>query len=123
MRRRTHLSLTRATKNIVITIEQLRELAPWHSDVDVGNGIRTSDGNDKLNAPVTTADPMKIGNLLKRIYPSGLADKSFLDVACNCGAYSLLARDMGASRVLGFDVREHWIRQANFLHDNPPRAA
>ena len=34
--------------------------------------------------------------------------------ACNCGGYSLVASDLGAHS-FGFDVRDRWIRQAQFL--------
>jgi tRNA (mo5U34)-methyltransferase len=103
-----------------ITIEQLRALAPWHFDIPVGNGLKTGNGNDQLDEQPTLANPKKIGKLISAIYPEGLHGKSFLDVACNGGGYSLLARDLGAERVLGFDVREHWITQARFLLDNLP---
>lgn len=103
-----------------ITLDQLRELAPWHFDMPVGEGLRTADGNDLLNERPNAVDPKKIGKVLTHIYPDGLVGKRFLDVACNGGGYSLLARDLGAEHVLGFDVREHWIRQANFLRDHLP---
>ncbi len=38
-----------------------------------------------------------------------------LDCACNCGAYLFWAKDEGAGRCRGFDVRAHWIDQARFL--------
>jgi SAM-dependent methyltransferase len=44
-----------------------------------------------------------------------LEGKRFLDCACNCGGYSFWARELGAEECFGFDVREHWIRQARFL--------
>ncbi len=103
-----------------ITIEQLRSLAPWHFDMPVADGLRTADGNDQLAIRPNAVDPKKIGKLLAAIYPEGFAGKRFLDVACNGGCYSLLARDMGAEYVLGFDVRDHWINQAKFLRDNLP---
>lgn len=103
-----------------ITLDQLRELAPWHFDMPVGDGLRTSDGNDQLAERPNAVDPKKIGKVLTSVYPDGLHGKRFLDVACNGGCYSVLARDLGADYVLGFDVREHWIRQANFLRDNLP---
>ena len=57
---------------------------------------------------------------MKRIYPEGFAGKSFLDCACNCGGYSFWAKELGAEECFGFDVREHWINQANFLLQNRP---
>ena len=38
-----------------------------------------------------------------------------LDCACNCGYFLFWSRELGAGECLGFDAREHWIRQARFL--------
>jgi len=48
------------------------------------------------------------------IYPKGLAGKSFLDAGCNAGGYCFVAKDLGAKETLGFDPRDHWIKQAEF---------
>jgi SAM-dependent methyltransferase len=47
--------------------------------------------------------------------PGGLDGRSVLDCACNGGAYLFWAREAGAGRCFGFDLREHWIEQARFL--------
>jgi SAM-dependent methyltransferase len=101
-------------------VSQLRDLAPWHFDVELGEGIRTVDGNQaryggKEEWPIAVINPSELAPLLKRIYPDGLGGKRFLDVACNGGGYSILAKRLGARFVLGFDAREHWIFQATFL--------
>ena len=51
----------------------------------------------------------------KKYYPAGLKGKDVLDVACNAGGYCLIAQEFGAQSVTGFDIRQHWINQANFL--------
>jgi SAM-dependent methyltransferase len=88
--------------------------------VDVRGGVTTAD------AAEVEVDP-KFGKvsfhdvepgfktLISSLYPDGLAGRSVLDCACNCGGYSLWSRELGASRCFGFDVRDHWIRQAEFL--------
>jgi 2-polyprenyl-3-methyl-5-hydroxy-6-metoxy-1,4-benzoquinol methylase len=88
--------------------------------VDVRGGVTTAD------AAEVEVDP-KFGkvsfhdveptykNLMASLYPDGLAGRSVIDCACNCGGYSLWSRELGASRCFGFDVRDHWIRQAEFL--------
>lgn len=98
-------------------IEELRSLAPWHLDIEIAPGVRTSDGNapdyddpDRRNVSVVNVEEMR--PLFQALDMNG---KSFLDVACNAGGYSLLAHSMGASRVFGFDAREIWIEQALFL--------
>jgi SAM-dependent methyltransferase len=55
---------------------------------------------------------------LGSLYPNGLEGRSVLDCACNCGAYLFWAKEMGAGRCFGFDLREHWITQARFLMEH-----
>jgi SAM-dependent methyltransferase len=53
--------------------------------------------------------------LMRDLYPGGLAGRSVLDCACNCGGYLFWSKELGAGRCFGFDVRSHWIDQAEFL--------
>lgn len=94
----------------------LRSLGPWHFDVDLGNSRRTVEGNSS-DGPrrVSVIDPHELEPLLLKIYPGGLDGRSFLDVACNGGGYSVVAQRLGASRTFGFDSREHWVSQARFI--------
>jgi SAM-dependent methyltransferase len=98
---------------------EIQALAPWHVDIEIAPGLRTSQGNikpeDGSRLSIGIVDPDEIRPLLKAIYPEGLGGKRFLDVACNGGGYSMVANDLGAEYVFGFDVREHWIKQAEFL--------
>lgn len=100
-------------------LAELRRLAPWHLDVEVRNGIRTSDivvlGTEGHGA-VKVIDPRPAYvQLVRRIYPSGLGGLTVLDCACNCGGYVFWSKELDAGDCFGFDVREHWIRQARFL--------
>jgi len=92
-------------------LEQVRALAPWHMNIALTPELRTIDGNDHA---IPLINPGELRPLLEALYPSGLGGKRFLDCACNGGGYSLLASDLGAYSY-GFDVRDHWIRQARFL--------
>ncbi len=98
---------------------EIQALAPWHIDVEIAPGLRTGQGNvepqDGARLAMGIVDPNEIRPLLRAIYPGGLGGKRFLDVACNGGGYSMVANDLGAEYVFGFDVRDHWIRQAEFL--------
>ena len=101
-------------------VEALRDLGPWHFDIEIARGVRTVDGNrddngNNLFGFIPLIKPEEVSGLLRRVYPQGLEGKSFLDVACNAGGYSFVAKAMGASRTLGFDVRAHWIAQAEFV--------
>jgi tRNA (mo5U34)-methyltransferase len=41
-----------------------------------------------------------------------------LDCACNCGAFLFWAKELGADECFGFDIRQHWIDQAEFLREH-----
>lgn len=102
--------------------EKLKSLAPWHFDIELPSGIRTSEGNiqDYTNPDfkkVHTIDPNEMEKDILSIYPEGLNGKTFLDVGCNAGGYCFLASKLGAKYCLGFDVRDHWINQANFIKE------
>ena len=113
-----------------LTAAQLREevirLGPWHMDVEITPDVSTSafleappDTYPDWYGPITFHTPHD-GFLrrLRRVFPDGLEGRSVLDCACNCGAYLFFAKEAGAGRCVGFDVREHWIRQARFLAEH-----
>jgi SAM-dependent methyltransferase len=95
--------------------DQIAALAPWHFDIEI-NGVRTGAFANGMNVLTPAAGESMRARLL-RLYPDGLQGRSVLDCGCNCGAYLFAAKDVGAGHCLGFDVREHWIRQARFLAD------
>jgi tRNA (mo5U34)-methyltransferase len=110
-----------------LTAAQLREevirLGPWHMDVEITPEVSTSafleapaDIYPDSFGPISFHSPHD-GFLrrLRRAFPNGLEGRSVLDCACNCGAYLFYAKEAGAGRCVGFDVREHWITQARFL--------
>jgi SAM-dependent methyltransferase len=61
--------------------------------------------------------PAKFAQLTEGI---DLADKSFLDVGCNCGEMCRLAAAGGAARTLGIDINRDYIQQARALHPGRP---
>jgi 2-polyprenyl-3-methyl-5-hydroxy-6-metoxy-1,4-benzoquinol methylase len=104
-------------------IESIRRLGPWHHDIELNDEVHTG----KVFSPtgtlpkgendgVTLISPRKqFTNLVKGVYSDSMLEgKTFLDCACNGGGYCFLAREFGATNVVGFDVREHWINQAKF---------
>ena len=110
-------------KQIAIASD-VREREPWHIDVEVVPGVRTGDligSHRRSHGPVSfirTEQPFK--EMIRSIYPAGLQGRRVLDCACNCGAYSLWSRDLGADFCYGFDAREHWIDQAWYLRAHRP---
>jgi hypothetical protein len=101
-------------------IAEGRSLVPWHLDVEVRPGLSTRDfAHDDYPEEfgrVRMIDPRpRFMETLARVFPDGLAGRSVLDCACNCGGFLFWARDAGAGKCLGVDAREHWIDQARFL--------
>ena len=105
---------------------EIRRLGPWHHDVEIAPGIRTGDpawrpAPDPVFGTPSIIDPfVNFERAVAALFPHGLKGRSFLDCACNAGGYLFAARQLGAGRCFGFDVREHWIRQAHFLAGHLP---
>jgi 2-polyprenyl-3-methyl-5-hydroxy-6-metoxy-1,4-benzoquinol methylase len=100
-------------------------MRPWHLDIPLTESISTGSafGAKSLereeNEGVSLISPRdSFVNFVKQLFGGSLAGKSFLDCACNSGGYCFFAREMGAERCFGFDVRKHWIDQARFVQRN-----
>jgi tRNA (mo5U34)-methyltransferase len=106
--------------------EEIIRLGPWHFDIKITDGLST---RVSLEAPPGTY-PDSVGHVpfhdlraehrvhLKNLYPGGLEGRTVLDCACNSGGYLFWSRELGAGHCFGFDVREHWIRQARFIQEH-----
>lgn len=94
--------------------DKLTQLAPWHFKIELEEGVFTTDFN---KSRMSTVPPYQLQGLYKRLYPDGMAGKSFLDIGCNGGGYCFLAHQQGCRDIYGFEVRDHWINQCNFLRD------
>jgi SAM-dependent methyltransferase len=108
--------------NSVAEVEQkLRELGPWHFDIEVAPGVRSAKYNKETYGDVDldkvgVVDPNEMRELLTVILPDGgVSGRTFLDVGCNAGGYCFVAHELGAKGCYGFDVRDHWIKQAEFV--------
>lgn len=113
------------------SLEELRQeamrLGPWHIEIDITPELST---RATLEAPPGTYAESAFEGMsfqspkegfmrkMKRIFPSGLEGRSVMDCACNCGAYLLWCKELGAGDCYGFDARDHWIRQARFLAEH-----
>lgn len=103
--------------------EEIIRLGPWHLDVQVTSEIGTAVFLDapadrysaSMGKPSFINPRQQFISLMKQVYPEGLKGKRFLDSACNCGGYCFWAKELAASECFGFDVRPHWIEQAQFL--------
>lgn len=100
---------------------QVEALAPWHLLVELNDEVNTVASSQVHTDGRKTSlvdGKRRFDRIAKSIYPDGMKGKTFLDCACNCGGYSFWAKELGADRTFGFDVREHWINQAEFLRDH-----
>jgi tRNA (mo5U34)-methyltransferase len=101
-------------------LARARELSPWHFDYEILPGTNTGSLNrpdyaDPSKQRVAIVDPGEMRTFFQKYYPSGLAGKTMLDVACNSGGYCFLSYTLGVERVVGIEVRQHWLDQAEFI--------
>jgi 2-polyprenyl-3-methyl-5-hydroxy-6-metoxy-1,4-benzoquinol methylase len=120
------MSFSENTPSNQSLVDQVRALGPWHMNIQITEQLNTGmvfsdDGvlNRQSNSGVTLLK-LKDAFLrqIDRIYPGGVSSKTFLDCACNAGGYCFWIAERGIKSALGFDVRDHWIRQARFLQSN-----
>jgi len=86
---------------------RIREIGPWFHNLRLGE--------------VETAPEHFLGDYPQVKYerfrdalPRDLSGWSVLDIGCNAGFYSFEMKRRGASRVLGIDTDDHYLRQARF---------
>ena len=100
---------------------KLEQLGPWRQNIQITSEISTgphlsletsSDSECQRNRD---REREKFLSLIDMLYPDGLKEKRFLDCGCNAGGYCFWVRERDAELGFGFDVREHWIKQARFL--------
>ena len=93
---------------------EIMRLGPWHLDIAVTPEVSTRVWADEAGRPLASPrEPFQ--RTLRSIYPDGLQGRSVLDCGCNSGGYAFWAKELGAGRCFGFDAREQWITQAQFL--------
>jgi tRNA (mo5U34)-methyltransferase len=92
--------------------EGIRELAPFRHAIDLPYGLNTFQDN---SAGEGHNNRVRRWPALLEACGGSIEGLSVLDVACNCGGWSVEAARSGAKRVLGFDVVDRYIEQANFV--------
>jgi len=97
---------------------EIKRLAPFHHDVELPYGLSTYDPNLSIRRRETT----RLDSLTRHAFPEllkvcggSLKGKRVIDVACNSGGFSVEAVKNGAEHVLGFDVADRYLEQANFI--------
>src|SRR5262245_8548294 len=99
----------------------VRDLGPFHHDVELPHGVRTVPPGSARREIQNT----RVANLVKHLWPplleacgGSLQGKRVLDIACCSGGFSVEASRAGASAVLGIDVVDLYLRQAAFIRDS-----
>ena len=97
---------------------EIKRLGPFHHMVDLPYELSTYDPKLSLRQRETT----RLESLTRHAFPEllkicggSLKGKRVIDVACNCGGFSVEAAKNGAEYVLGFDVADRYLDQANFV--------
>jgi SAM-dependent methyltransferase len=105
-------------------INRIQTLGPWHMNIQLTEELSTGqafsdDGSIQDRPSNSGVSLLSLRDSFLRqidaIYPEGITDKTFLDCACNAGGYCFWTREREIKNAFGFDVREHWIRQARFV--------
>jgi tRNA (mo5U34)-methyltransferase len=87
--------------------KQVAALGPWFHNMCL-NGVSTAPHHFLGDYP-----QVKYRHFRESI-PADLSGKRVLDIGCNAGFYSLEMKRRGASRVVGIDTDERYLRQARF---------
>jgi tRNA (mo5U34)-methyltransferase len=87
--------------------EQISALGEWFHNLNL-HGVPTAPQHFLGDFP-----SVKWRNIAGAI-PEDLSGATVLDVGCNAGFYSLEMKKRGASRVLGIDVEDRYLKQAHF---------
>jgi tRNA (mo5U34)-methyltransferase len=100
-------SLSQTTIDDVTLEKRVSSLGPWFHNLRL-NGIQTAPQHFLGDYP-----EIKFAGFRSAI-PADLSGKTVLDIGCNAGFYSFEMKRRGASRVVGIDTDEHYLRQARF---------
>jgi 2-polyprenyl-3-methyl-5-hydroxy-6-metoxy-1,4-benzoquinol methylase len=98
--------------------DRVRELAPFHHKVDLPHGVSTY----LPDVSRRELERTRVDSLTRHGWPSlleacggSLKGKRVLDIACNCGGFSVEAIKAGADYVLGIDIVDRYLEQAEFI--------
>lgn len=85
---------------------QLSSLGEFYHNIALPYGIETRPGYSPARGDNF--------NLLLDALPASMKGASVLDLGCNAGVFSIEAKRRGASKVVGIDYSEKYIKQAKF---------
>ncbi|MEM9413639.1 MAG: methyltransferase domain-containing protein, partial [Planctomycetota bacterium] len=113
-------SFHRPGREMAIMQKRISNLGPWRMSIQITPQINTG---QFVELPKNAVECRRVRhkgrtNFLKMVdllYPDGFKNKRFLDCGCNAGAFCFWVRERLAEIAFGFDIRDHWIKQARFV--------
>lgn len=93
------------------------KLGNWHQNIQVTNKIKTGDLSEPYNGKSHVSQTY-LADYLSELYGEKLNEKTVLDCACNAGGALFELQRVGINYGFGFDVRQTWIDQAEWLKEN-----
>ncbi len=98
--------------------EEIERLSPFFHDIELPYGLRTY--VPELSR--RDSEQKRLARLLRHFWPTlldvyggSLRGQRVLDIACNCGGLSVEAAKAGAEYVLGIDIVDRYLEQAEFV--------
>lgn len=96
--------------NKSLFIDSILSEEPFYHDIELPGGVLTAPETYRMRFFEEAFWPS-----VMNLTGGTLIGKSVLDVGCNCGGFSFLAKRYGAAEVVGIDIRKAHIRQAELL--------
>lgn len=100
---------------------EIARLAPFHHKVKLPYNLSTHI-KELSKRPVELT---RVSNLIKHAFPrlleacgGSFKGKRVLDIACNCGGFSVEAAKYESDFTLGIDMMDQYIEQANFIKNS-----
>jgi tRNA (mo5U34)-methyltransferase len=90
--------------------ERIDSLGDWFHNIDL-NGEKTAPHHFLGDYPQVK------WKRISQVIPADLNGASVLDVGCNAGFYCVEMKKRGAGRVVGVDLDDRYLAQANFVRD------
>jgi tRNA (mo5U34)-methyltransferase len=87
-------------------LKETARLGPWYQSFNLADWLKIEAVHDGDSV---------LGRLDLLGFPRDLSGETVLDVGCNAGYYSFVAKSRGAKRVVGVELDRHFVRQAQYL--------
>ncbi len=87
-------------------LDAIKRLEPWYHSFNLADWLKIEAIHDSDSV---------LASLDQLGFPRDFSGKTVLDVGCNAGYYSFVAKARGANRVVGVELDPHCVQQAEYL--------